>query len=108
MAWPPTVQTVTVTGAFLQPDGSPYAGSVSFTAAEAVESVEHDAIVLGTLTVPLDEDGGLTVELLATDAAGFEPSGWLYRVDEQRVGGPARAYYLALPAAVPEVALPEV
>lgn len=106
MTWPPNVETVTVTGVFLHPDGSPYQGTVAFTAGEAVESVEHDAIVLGTLTVPLDEDGALTVELLATDAAGFEPAGWLYRVDEQRVGGPARAYYLALPAAVPEVVLP--
>lgn len=106
MAWPPTVQTVTVTGTFLQPDGSPYAGAVSFTPVEAVSSAEHDAVVLGTLTVPLDQDGSLTVELLATDASGFAPSGWLYRVDEQRVGGPARAYYLALPAAVPEVVLP--
>ncbi|MFJ8995633.1 hypothetical protein ACIRQH_35160 [Streptomyces sp. NPDC102279] len=106
MTWPPNVETVTVTGVFLHPDGSPYQGTVAFTAGEAVESVEHDAIVQGTLVIPLAVDGSLSVTLLATDADGFTPSGWLYRVDEARVGGPARAYYLALPAAIPEVALP--
>lgn len=108
MTWPQGVDTVTVTGLFVHPDGSPYRGSVAFTIAEPVSSAEHDVIVQGTLVSPLDTEGRLTVTLLATDAAGFEPSGWVYRVDERWEDAPPRAYRLGLPAAVPEVVLPGV
>lgn len=111
MPWPPTVQTVTVTAGALgyrHPDGSPYTGLVRFTPEVVISSAEHDAIVQGAVTVALDDDGQFTVDLLATDAAGFSPTGWSYRVDEEWSDAPGRTYLLQLPAAEPEVALPDV
>ncbi|WP_199546563.1 hypothetical protein [Streptomyces sp. N35] len=111
MPWPSNVQTVTVTAGalgYLRPDGTPYTGQIRFTPEELVRSADHDVIVQGAVVVTLDDTGRFTVDLLATDADGFTPTSWLYRVDEEWTDAPGRAYRLELPAAVPEVTLPDL
>lgn len=112
MPFPIGVQTVTVTAGaagYRALDGTVYTGSLRFTPSVArVVSEEHGVIALGPVNVSLDASGGCTETLLATDAAGFQPSNWTYRVDEVFTNAPGRAYSIALPAAVPTVALPDL
>ncbi|MFE9064958.1 hypothetical protein [Streptomyces violaceusniger] len=110
MPWPAGVETVTVTAGDIglrAPDGSAARGTLRFTpSVSRVTSAEHGAIMLGAVNATLDASGGFTAgPLLATDAGGFSPSGWTYRVDEEFTNGPGRAYNITLPAASPTVAL---
>ncbi len=112
MAFPDGVETVTVTAGdvgYRSLDGEPYAGMIRFTPSVArVVSAEHGVIALGPVNATLSASGDFTTTLLAVDAAGFEPSGWTYRVDEEFTNAPGRAYSVSLPAATPTVALPSL
>lgn len=112
MGFPAGVDTVTVTAGasgYRALDGAAYAGTLRFTpSVSRVVSAEHGVIALGPVNVTLSASGGFSEELLATDADGFSPSGWTYRVDEEFTNAPGRAYSISLPAAVPTVALPEL
>lgn len=104
MSLPEGVQTVTVTGAFASPSdaASPISGRVIFTpSVSRVISAEDGVIAVGPVTVTLDASGAFSVDLLATDAEGFSPSGWTYGVFELIAGEVSRAYDVALPAAAP-------
>ncbi|MEU3281567.1 hypothetical protein [Streptomyces antibioticus] len=112
MSFPEGVETVEVTAGtagYRGLDGTVYAGGLRFTPSVArVVSAEHGVIALGPVNVALGASGEFTQELLATDAAGFEPSGWTYRVDEEFTSAPGRAYNVSLPASTPTVALPSL
>jgi hypothetical protein len=113
MGFPDGVDTVTVTagaGGLRAPDGTACTGTVTLTpSVDRVVSEEHGLIVLGTSNATLGASGMFTLgPVLATDADGFTPSGWTYRVDENFTGLPPRSYSIALPAADASVALPEL
>ncbi|MEU7416673.1 hypothetical protein [Streptomyces antibioticus] len=112
MSFPEGVETVEVSAGaagYRGLDGTVYAGRLRFTpSVPRVVSAEYGVIALGPVNVVLGASGEFTQELLATDAAGFEPSGWTYRVDEEFSNAPGRAYSVLLPAAVPEVTLAEL
>ncbi len=112
MPFPSGVETVTVTAGaagYRHPDGTAYTGTVRFTpSVSRVISATYGVITLGAVNVTLSASGTFTAEVLATDAAGFSPSGWTYRVDEEFTNAPGRAYSISLPAGVPSVALPSV
>lgn len=113
MGLPDGVDSVTVTGGdngLRGPGGAPVSGTVTLTpSVDRVVSAEHGLIVLGSVNATLGASGQFTLgPVLATDADGFTPSGWTYRVDENLTGLPPRSYSISLPAAVPTVALPEV
>jgi hypothetical protein len=114
MPFPPGVQTVTLTAGtagYRTLDGEPYAGPIRLTpSVPRVVSVEHGMIVLGVVNITVGASGQFTEDpsVLANDAEGFEPTGWTYRVDEEFTNAPGRAYSILLPAAVPEVALPDL
>lgn len=106
---PAGMQTVTVTGTYLHPNGTPFTGRVTFTPEPVVvTSAQHDTIILGTVEAQPNDDGTITAILLATDAAGITPTGWTYRVTERWYDAPGRTYPLALPAAAPTVDLADV
>lgn len=106
---PPGLSTVTVTGTYKHPDGTPFKGKLLFTPEPAIlTSAAHGTLILGTLEVPLDADGTITATLLATDDADVTPSGWTYRVTERWYDAPGRSYPLSLPAAAPAVDLADV
>lgn len=109
MTLPAGLQTVTVHGEYLHPDGRPFQGRITFTPEPAtITSPEHDVIVLGDVVAKPDTDGQITATLLATDAAGCTPTGWTYRVQEQWLDAPRRNYPVSLPAAVPVVDLADI
>ncbi|MEV8033869.1 hypothetical protein [Streptomyces sp. NPDC086182] len=112
MAFPPGVQTVTVTAGasgYRTLDGIARSGTIRFTpSVSRVISAEHGVIALGTVTATLGASGDFTASLLAVDAEGFSPSGWTYRVDEEFTDAPGRAYSISLPAAAPTVDLPSL
>jgi len=110
MPFPVGVETVTLsagTSGYRALDGTPYAGTIKFTpSVSRVISAVQGVIALGTVNATLSASGDFSATLLATDAAGFSPTGWTYRVDEEFSNAPGRAYDISLPAAVPSVALP--
>lgn len=112
MGFPAGVDTVTLTAGaagYRALDGEPYTGTIRLTpSVSRVVSAEHGIIALGVVNITVGASGEFSETLLATDADGFEPSGWTYRVDEEFTNAPGRAYSILLPAAVPEVALPSL
>ena len=112
MALPAGLSTVTVTGTWLTPDGTPRTGTVTFTPEPSVlTSAAHGVFVLGSTTAQLDGTGSVSVELLATDDPDVTPVDWTYRV-EQALSGSAgterRSFPLSLPEDAPDVDLPAV
>lgn len=105
---PPGLATVTLTGRYAYPDGTPMAGSVTLTPTPRVlTSATLGVILLGPSSAIL-VGGFFQLVVLATDDPDVSPVGWTYRVDEHLAGNDQRAYELALPAAAPLVSLPAV
>lgn len=106
---PEGIPTVRVTGRYLFPDGRPLSGQIVWRAPNLLTFADHDVILGGPVTVPLDEQGAFTVELPATDAPGMNPSGWSYSVAEQFASVPQnRVYNVLLPAETPEVDIADI
>jgi len=104
MPLPEGIPTVTVTGRFLTPDGRALTGQIVWRAPALITFPDHDVILGGPVTVPLDQTGAFTVTLPATDAPGMSPSGWSYSVAEQFTGvAQNRVYQILLPAESPNV-----
>ena len=82
MSLPVNVSTVTVTGTYLNSNGTPCAGTVEFIPAPCyLNNAGADVTIVGQRVVAtLDEDGLVTAELIATDDADLNPSAWTYRV----------------------------
>ncbi|MFF4346831.1 hypothetical protein [Streptomyces sp. NPDC001530] len=112
MGFPAGVDVVTVSAGaagYRALDGTPYMGTLKFTpSVSRVVSAEHGVIALGPVNVTLGASGEFTETLLATDADGFSPSGWTYRVDEEFTNAPGKAYSILLPAAASSVELPSL
>ncbi|NGO73982.1 phage tail protein, partial [Streptomyces sp. SB3404] len=106
---PENIPTVTVTGRYLTPEGHPVSGSVEFRPPSMLTHAESDLILGGPSVAPLDAEGRLSIELPATDAAGWNPAEWTYTVTEQLTGvGTRRVYQIVLPQAVPTVDLADI
>ncbi|MFJ9816152.1 collagen-like protein [Streptomyces sp. NPDC101151] len=96
---PDSIPTVTVTGRYLTPDGTPLSGNVTFRAPAVLTFSSADVILGGPVTIALDATGAVSVTLPATDAPGMNPTGWAYVVTEQLAGvAPGRSYSVLLPA----------
>ncbi|MFE7899189.1 hypothetical protein ACFU3E_17000 [Streptomyces sp. NPDC057424] len=109
MALPPGLSTVTVTGTYKHPDGTPYSGRIIFRPEpDTLTSAVHDTLIVGGAEVVLDNNGAFSISLLATDDPDVTPSGWTYRVTERWYDAPGRSYPLSLPAATPAVDLADV
>lgn len=108
MALPGNLSTVTVTGKYLNFQGSPIRGQVRFTLSNGplVDASADTIIVPTTVTANLDENGAFSVVLPATDDPDVYPEVVSYTVTEAFAGG--RTYSLSLPAAVPTVDLTSV
>ncbi|MFE8961722.1 polysaccharide deacetylase family protein [Streptomyces iakyrus] len=109
MPFPPGVQTVTLTAGaagYRALDGDVYQGTIRLTpSVSRVVSATHGVIALGSENITLGASGEFSKTLLAIDAAGFTPSGWTYRVDEEFTNAPSRSYNISLPASAGTVAL---
>lgn len=108
MTMPAGIATVTLTGRYIHPDGTPYAGTVSFAAPDYVRIPGADTTAVGSVTATLDADGSFSVVLIATDNAGARPIGFTYTVTETLTGAPSRTYYIALPQATGTINLADI
>lgn len=100
MPTPEGLNTTTLHGLYVEPNatGTPLQGSLSFTPNPGfVLFPTEDCIVAGTETATLDVNGEFTIELVSTDNAGSNPTGWLYTVTEKILGQRQRTYNIALP-----------
>lgn len=109
MPFPAGVETVTVTTAepLTLPDGTFMQGRILFTAPDVVTAADDGYVFGGTVTAEL-VDGILSVELVATDATGINPSGWTYKVDSRFSNGSNWTRYIELPLAAPVVDLADI
>lgn len=100
MALPTSIETVIVTGEWLDAQGNPCTGNVVFEPAPcAVKFQSSKVFVDGPKTATLGTDGKISITLVASDATGAEPSGFTYRVTERvSCADCVRMYNIYLPA----------
>lgn len=108
MPMPAGIATVTVTGRFVHPDGSPLAGTVTFSAPSLLTLSGADTIATGTAKFTLDGQGMFTATLIATDNTNMQPTGWAYQVVETLTGVAGRSYWITLPSSTPTVDLADL
>ncbi|MFG3046250.1 polysaccharide deacetylase family protein [Streptomyces sp. NPDC048241] len=108
MPLPTGIATVTITGRYVHPDGTPLSGAVTFTAPSLLTLSGADTIAAGNAKFTLDNNGQFTATLIATDNANTQPTGWRYQVQEQFNGIAGRAYWIDLPSTTPVVDLADI
>ncbi|MGW0550573.1 hypothetical protein [Streptomyces altiplanensis] len=106
MPFPPGVQTVTLTGHQTRADGNGVPLPLRIRPVPMrIVSTTHDVVVKGDepVVVTPDADGEWSVALVATDAVGFDPTGWTYHV-----GSGHDSWHISLPAALGTVDLSDL
>lgn len=100
MPYPPEVETVILKGTWLNLDSSPAEGTVHFRpTVRRLVMEESDLVILAdTISVELDEDGYMEVELPATDNTVFTAYDWQYRVTLELEGGAPYVMHVSAPA----------
>ncbi len=93
------LNVVTLTGSYQDGEESPLSGWLRFCpSAPLTDSTDSLLTRPSAVTVPLTADGTFSVDLLATDNAHLQPSGWHWTVTEYLSGLPPSApwpFYLA-------------
>jgi len=96
MPLPGNINTITVTGTYVDFNGVAMSGSVTFTPpAELIDVAGTTFLSPGPITEQLDSNGHFSVVLPCTDNANLAPQGWVYIVTENVRG--LRSYPLTLP-----------
>jgi hypothetical protein len=98
MPLPSGIATVTVTGQYLDLNGNPLSGYVTFQAPAVLTFSEADVIVAGSVKCVLDSTGSFTATLIATDNEDMQPTDWAYEVAEAMHGHGVRTYWVAVPS----------
>jgi len=101
--------TRTVTGTWLDASRSPHTGSVEFSPSVYVTDTVDDQIVTTKgVTVTLDENGSISVDLNTTDDTDISTSGWSWYITERLSGLPNRTWSFELPDGVGALDLADV
>ncbi|MFH9579110.1 glycerophosphodiester phosphodiesterase [Streptomyces globisporus] len=109
MALPDDLPTVTLTGTYTHPDGSPMKGSVSVTPTPGkVVAADSGLTVQGRAKQKIGNDGRVTLTVLATDAPGINPANFTYQVKIAFPDAQGDEFTIELPAAAPNVQLPAI
>ncbi|MFE3429823.1 glycerophosphodiester phosphodiesterase [Streptomyces sp. NPDC059171] len=109
MALPDDLPTVTLTGTYTHPDGSPMKGSVSVTPTPGkVVAADSGLTIQGRAKEKFDGNGHVTLTVLATDAPGINPENFTYEVKIAFPDATGDEFTIELPAAAPEVKLPAI
>jgi hypothetical protein len=100
MTLPEGLETVTVTGRFLDADGDSCRGTITFNPAPCVITFRDQGVfVLGPETVNLNGQGEFTATLVASDATGADPQNFTYHVSEHTSCADCRREYdIVLPS----------
>lgn len=103
------MQTVTLTGTYQLPDGTPAAGTIEvIPSVRQIVDADGNVILSGRVKVKLDETGSFSVDLPATDDATLNPTGFGYTVAAKLHHAHLPAVSFQLPAAVPTVDIADV
>ncbi|MFE7624232.1 glycerophosphodiester phosphodiesterase [Streptomyces sp. NPDC057509] len=108
MSMPAGIATVTLTGRYLRPDGTPLKGAITITAPSLVTLPGADTVSAGSASVSLDETGAFSVLLIATDQMDMQPTDWAYQICEKFQDIASRTYSIRLPSAVPVVSIADI
>lgn len=108
MTMPSGIATVTLTGRYIRPDGTPLSGTVRFAAPDYVRLPGADTTSVGSVTVTLDSTGSFSVVLIATDNADARPTNFTYTVTEVLADVSTRTYYIAIPQASGTIDLADI
>ena len=99
MALPTNLTTVEVTGRYVDHNGSPVRGSVTFdTDYYVLDAGESVVVIEAPITVNLDATGSFAVDLIATDDPEMTPTGWTWTLTPNFTG--AFGLEFALPASL--------
>ncbi|MFI0406571.1 hypothetical protein [Actinomadura sp. 3N508] len=110
MPLPVNISKVTVSGTYLQLDGTAAVGSVTFATKQGVvDGTGNVLLPRGGIVKQLDAGGAFTVDLPATDDSDLLPTDFTYLVTEQLTTPQStRSYEIQLPAAAPAVNLADL
>lgn len=109
MPLPAGVEKVTVSSGvpMTLPDGTWIKGRLWFTFVDLATVAEDDLTFGGEVPVDL-VDGQWSVQLVATDATGINPTGGTYKVTSEFTNAPDWVRYILLPKASPSVVFADV
>jgi lysophospholipase L1-like esterase len=78
---PVDLSVIVVTGTFLQGDGTPCIGSVTFSSNQEISNQnDHTFVSIGSRTAELDANGHFALPLPAGNDPDWSPVGWTYTV----------------------------
>jgi outer membrane murein-binding lipoprotein Lpp len=107
MSLPVGISTVTVSGTYTHPDGTPMRGTVSLAPHPGkIVAAAGGTVVQGPVTQALDAAGAFTMTVVATDSPGINPSGFTYDVRIAFTDAGGDTFPISLPGAAPAVSLP--
>lgn len=95
MPLPVNIQTITLTGTFLDSNGAALSGSVTFAPPPELVDPANAILYATPVTATLDVSGHFSVTLICTDNSALIPVGWSYTVTENVRG--TRSYPVYLP-----------
>lgn len=99
VALPSNLTTVEVTGRYVDHNGSPVRGSVTFdTDYYVLDAGENVVVIEAPITANLDATGSFSVDLIATDDPDMTPTGWTWTLTPNFQG--AFPLEFALPASL--------
>lgn len=110
MALPADISIVTVTGTYIDGDGFPESGFLTFR--PSVDTVRDPAnnqvvkLIIGQAT--LDGDGKISIDLVATDDPDIIPTNWYYIVTERISGRDQRSWYITLSSALTTIDIADI
>lgn len=95
MALGPNINTVSITGNYVDYEGNPIQGQIRFTLGEVLRSgIDDQMVAPSSVVVPLSA-GAFTVTLPATNDPDVVPNPYTYTVEESFPGG--RNYTISIP-----------
>lgn len=96
MALTADLSTITLTGTYVDLQGLPISGSVSFTPQSIIKDTDQNQIIINTpVTATLDANGSFSVVLPVTDDSDVAPQPFAYQVEEVFTGG--RTFFITIP-----------
>jgi hypothetical protein len=96
MALSPDLSTITLTGTYVDLEGNPIAGRVTFTPQSILKDTDQNQIIINsTISATLNGSGSFSVVLPTTDDTDVAPTPFAYAVEEVFSGG--RSFFITIP-----------
>lgn len=97
MALTADLSTITLTGTYVDLNGLPISGSVTFSPQSILKDTDQNQIIINTtISATLDANGSFSVVLPVTDDSDVAPIPFAYAVEEVFAGG--RSFFITIPA----------